>query len=378
MIVSTPSLPDTAVGLGAKIGRYFSVVSILPALFLTVWTVALIASEAWKSRPNLSAMTDSLGKWSLAGAAWVILGTVVAALFLHPLQLGMTRVLEGYWGRSRLARAALRRRIAHHRKRQANLRRKQQRWLTQRNKVLDDLLREAYEEKRSRNVRATNPDRWTSATRDEHRDAMLETWRAANLGGLQSALDSVPRALARYPDAARMMPTRLGNALRAGEDSIGSQYGLSTMTTASHIAFIAPEVQLNYLRDSRQQLDTSVRLCVVALIASAESVAAMATDGWWLCSALVPYSFAYIAYRASVAAADEYMGVARIMLDLNRFKLYESLHVKLPRSSTEERRFNTKLMALLGGDDEVTMTYKHPAAGTSSTGAAPPTPPGTP
>jgi hypothetical protein len=377
MTVASPSLPDAAVGLGAKIGRYFSVVSILPALFLVLWTAALIVSGAWEARPNFSTMTESLGKWSLAGAGWIVVGTVVAALFLHPLQLGMTRVLEGYWGRSRLARIALRRRISHHRRRQAKLRRAQQRWLAQRNEILDDLILAQYEEKRARGNKTVDPDTWDENTRDDRRVAMLETWRASDLSGLQAALDSVPRALARYPDTARMMPTRLGNALRAGEDSIGSQYGLSTMTTASHIAFIAPDSQLNYLRDSRQQLDTSVRLCVVALIATAESAVSMFADGWWLCTALIPYFLSYVAYRASVAAADEYMAVVRAMLDLNRFKLYESLHVKLPRNSAEERRTNAKLMDLLGGNMEVRLTYKHPASEAPNTDT-PATPPGNP
>ncbi|MFJ9778038.1 hypothetical protein ACIRSS_00550 [Amycolatopsis sp. NPDC101161] len=65
----------------------------------------------------------------------------------------------------------------------------------------------------------------------------------------------------------------------------------------------------------------------------------------------------------------------RTVLDLNRFKLYESLHLKAPRSSKAERKNNAKLMNLLSGDEEVDLRYEHPAADTA---AAPANPPGNP
>jgi hypothetical protein len=40
-------------------------------------------------------MVRRLGGINLAGAAWLLLTTTIFALFLHPLQLGMTRLLEG-------------------------------------------------------------------------------------------------------------------------------------------------------------------------------------------------------------------------------------------------------------------------------------------
>ncbi|MFF1606910.1 hypothetical protein ACFVYA_03945 [Amycolatopsis sp. NPDC058278] len=72
------------------------------------------------------------------------------------------------------------------------------------------------------------------------------------------------------------------------------------------------------------------------------------------------------------------MEMVRTVLDLNRFKFYENLHLEQPDDTDTERENNVKLMRLLAGDDEVNLSYEHPAAGTPSAGDTPPTPPKTP
>ncbi len=205
---------------------------------------------------------------------------------------------------------------------------------------------------------------------------MLASNRAHDLSGLQAALESIRYEKSRYPAIDRMMPTRLGNALRQAEDTIGKQYGLNAIRTAPHLTLVLPELDRNYLNDTRQQLDTSVKLCVVALLITIETIVCLFTDGWWLLVALGPYFLTYTAYRSAVAAADAYMAVFRTVLDLNRFKLYESLHVRLPMSTAYERRTNAKLMELLKGNEKVSVRYKHPATGTP-TDTSSSTPPGT-
>ncbi|MFG1647758.1 hypothetical protein ACGFMK_46365 [Amycolatopsis sp. NPDC049252] len=364
------SLPDAAVGLGNRIGRYFSVVSVLPALFLVVWTAALVTSDAWQRKPDPALMVRRLGGLNLSGAAWLILITVIVALFLHPLQLGMTRLLEGYWGSSRPARMLLRSRITHHRKRLARLEDRELALTEERDAALDTLLTQI------RDIR--HPSTMDPSALAEARESMFGSDFAHRLSGLQAALATIPHALARYPRPERIMPTRLGNILRSAEDAAGKHYAIDAIKTAPHIALVAPENHLSYLDDARQQLDTSARLCVVALLATLETAVFLLLDGWWLLLALVPYSLAYIAYRASIAAAAQYMGIVSTVLDLNRFRLYEALHLELPRNPREERAKNRELMNLLHGSEKVRLYYKHPAAGTPSTGAAPSTPPGTP
>ncbi len=369
--MTTPSLPDTAVGLGSRIGRYFSVVSMVPALFLTAWTFALVASGSWSGSPRLDQMVRALTGVTLGGVAWLLLATVVSALFLHPLQLAMTRLLEGYWGSSYLATLLLRHRITHHRKRVVRITRRRSRLEQRRDRVLTKVLVARYLRELTEDPEtADDPATWDEFRLRQELDSLVATDGAHAARGSIAALASIPHALARYPDPSRMLPTRLGNTLRTAEDSIGRQYALDSIRTTPYIALIAPDTHLNYLQDTRGQLDTSVRLCVVALVATVETCAFLFTDGWWLLVALAPYLLAYIAYRASIAAADEYMGIVRTVVELNRFKLYESMHMKAPRNTSEERKNNARLMELLAGDEEVKLRYHHPAP--------PTTPPGTP
>lgn len=84
--MSTPSLPDATLGVAGKIGRNVSVVTVVPSLYLTLWIYALYASDAWSYGPSLGMLRDAFANWSLAGAGWLVLATVLVGLFIHPLQ----------------------------------------------------------------------------------------------------------------------------------------------------------------------------------------------------------------------------------------------------------------------------------------------------
>ena len=55
-------------GMGSAIGRYFSVVSFIPSLFLVGFTFALIESGAWSESGSLN--------WARAGSAFTHLGNL--------------------------------------------------------------------------------------------------------------------------------------------------------------------------------------------------------------------------------------------------------------------------------------------------------------
>ncbi|WP_143168770.1 hypothetical protein [Amycolatopsis australiensis] len=141
------------------------------------------------------------------------------------------------------------------------------------------------------------------------------------------------------------------------------------MLTAPHFALVAADKHVQYLRDTRQRMDTSVRLCVVSLLGALEAVACLVTDGWWLLVALAPYALSYLAYRGAVAAADEYTTAVKTVIDLNRFALYESLNVARPRDTADERRTNEDPCGCRRGNASASF-YRKPAPA--------PTPPGTP
>jgi hypothetical protein len=322
------SITDAALNVGGKIGRNFSVVSMVPSLFLVLWTYALVESGAWSGPPDFADLRRNVAAWGLPEVAWLLVAALILGLLLHPLQFATVQLLEGYWGGSRLALAAASLRIKHYRRKWQEL---HERWTNH-----DDTIKKAF---RDSEIAKVDP----GVTELDYLDS-------------EDADDLVPHVVARdvleplrdnFPTGRRIMPTRLGNTLRRFEDLAGSQYGIDVITTATHFGLIAPDRHQEYLDDARQQMDAAARLCSVAAIATVLTVAALFTDGLWLLIALAPYLFTYIAYRATIGAAEEYASAVSTLIDLNRFELYRQLGVAKPTSAREERETNAELMPLL-------------------------------
>jgi hypothetical protein len=334
--------------VGGRIGRYFSIVTMLPSLFLTLWVYALFASDAWRSRPDVAELIREFGTWRIDGFAWALLATTVVGLFLHPLQFPTTQLLEGYWGSTALGRGAAQLRIRHYRQRLLDAERR----LGLHWEAINTAFGIWY---------GSGAESLTGKVRDEEMAFFLDSTPTNEVVAHLIARDATGRSKRHFPDERRVMPTRLGNTLRALEDTAGRQYGLKMITTAPHFAHIAPAEHVAYINDAQEQLDTAVRLCSVSLMATVITVPAVLTDGWWLLIALIPYTLAYTAYRAAVSSAAGYAAAMTTVIDIDRFTLYKALGVGTPRDTAEERATNTQLMALLEGDTEVELTYERAA-----------------
>lgn len=348
--------------LGHRIRRHFAV-SMVPSLVLVLWSAALLAAGAWTGSPDPALLARRLGTLDLLGVSWILVATLACGLFMHPLQHGMTRLLRGHWGRHPVARALARVRVAHHRARYSSARESFDSANRRLTNEVDALL--IFNQKDGPFSRGAEHYEFL-------RTELLNSEDGAHLGALQGDIEAFDHAVGRYPSPARILPTRLGNAFRREEDQAGRQYGLKATLTAPHFSLVAAERHVEYLEDARGKVNTSIRLCVVSLIATAETFVCLATDGWWLLATLVPYALAYLSYRAAIAAADEFTTAIKVVIDLNRFTLYEKLHVRQPTSTEEERRTNAKLMDLLQGN-RANISYEH-----SPEPTAPPTPPGNP
>lgn len=326
---------------GNKVGRSFSLATLLPTTALVLW-IAFV----WTLSPTFGgALTWPSG--GLPDIEWVTVGLVgtaflLLALALHPLVFATTQALEGYWGPTPLATLMAARAAGRHRARLHELDA-----LTERHtELLEERSEAAY---RRADVDHVTLDEWMSGWLDaeENQDAQP----------LLVIRDAAAKARERYPEGAnRVLPTALGNALRREEDRIGAQYGLDALTIAGHLAVLLPPDQAEYLDDSRQQLDTAVRLCAAGLFAFVATASWLVVSGWSLLVALAPLCFAFVSYQSAVAAAQEYMYVFGVMLDLNRFSLYRAMHLHLPEDGQNEVTQNEQLMRLLSGV-RTNMTY---------------------
>ena len=83
MATLTPT--NAVLSVGQSIGRYFSVVSMIPSLLLVLWSYALIASGALSGTPTLHKVEVAFSQWSVGKVVGVVLATLAIALVLHPL-----------------------------------------------------------------------------------------------------------------------------------------------------------------------------------------------------------------------------------------------------------------------------------------------------
>jgi hypothetical protein len=301
----------SAMGGGAgKIGRYFTIVSALPATVLACYLYLLVRATDWFQPVDWQRVAD------FRPQDLVILGVtaLVLALALNPLQFPLIQLFEGYWGTSTLAVRLATIRTAHHQQRQLTLRMR------------------ADEARKLRGPETVRP--------------VVEERENRRRG-------------AAYPARQRVLPTRLGNALRHYEDAITGPYGLDPLVSVPRLAMVAGGPELAYVENQRVQLELAVRTTFLALVAALLTPALMWQSGPWLLLAAAPYAVAYLSYRGAVALAAEYGTSLAVLTELSRFRLYDRLHLKLPENTAEERRENSRLMELFKLGNTVSLSYDH-------------------
>jgi hypothetical protein len=291
----------------------FLLVGFLPTLVLMVLILGLLAAEALVT-PNLRALTTRLGQLGFMNIALLLAAALLVSLILYPFQLSMVRILEGYaWETTRFG---------------------------------DALSAVGVELQRRRLERLQNVAYRTAITPDEKRRQRVALSR-----------------LAAFPsDPERLLPTRLGNALRAAEDRAGQRYGLDTNTMMPRLYPYLSTTLTEALTDQRNHLDIAVRLHITLLLGTLISGSMLAGDGWWITVPIATAVLAWVAYRAAVQAAVSYGRMLYVAFDLHRFDMLQGLHYPLPDRTTEVA-FNEDLSAFLRGEIDTLPTrypYEHP------------------
>lgn len=307
------ALPD-ALASSRGLGRYFDVVTLLPSTVFVAYVSLLVATRPWTGDPDWLGAFRQAASTGLGGALLLAGASLLIGLTLHPLQFGMTQLLEGYWGSSRTGLRLMTHRVRHHRQRQLRL---------------DDVKSSA-----------------GTALRDLDETARLgESAVEHHIARMESE-----RLLQNYPsDPVLLMPTRLGNVLRRYEQESGAQYGLPAIVVAPHLALVAPGHHTAYVDGQRREMDLTVRMCWLSLAATVISVLLFWRTGWWLGIAAIPYAAAYVFYRGTLIMAAEYGTSVATLLDLNRFALYERMHLPPVLDTAAEFERNVQLRELFQG-----------------------------
>jgi len=317
---------DISTGMAQTIGRYFSVVSVIPSSLYVIFVYVLITSGSWEHSPNWGHAVKSLEQLGVGGIAFLAFLSVALGVLIHPIQFAIVQFFEGYWGTSPFAQAIRARRILRYQRLCQDLAEEQ-------NRTQDQLVYFSRAGVRAPAVRTP----------------------------LQSRLDETSRVIDTFPRGlSQIMPTRLGNALRRSESNAGSQYGLNALQIVPQLLLIAPPGHVDYVNDQRSQLDLAVRMTFISALASATAVLFLWPYRLWVLVAVIPYVLAYLSYRGSVVAARLYGSALDTLINLDRFALYEQLRLQLPADTAGERKTNEELARLFKYDDAVVLSYRRP------------------
>jgi hypothetical protein len=136
--------------------------------------------------------------------------------------------------------------------------------------------------------------------------------------------------LSLYPIEPRLlMPTRVGNVLRAAEEYPLLRYGLEITVVWPRLWLVLPDLVRQEVSSARQALDERTGAILWSSLFVVWTIWA-----WWALP--VGLLIAYASYRAALSAAGIDGELLRAAFDLHRFALYAALHWPIPNSPAEE------------------------------------------
>ncbi|MEH1920870.1 hypothetical protein [Nostoc sp.] len=139
----------------------------------------------------------------------------------------------------------------------------------------------------------------------------------------------------------QLMPTRLGNILRAAEQRPLEKYGLDAIVCWSRLWLLLSDAVKKDLQEARADLNAAIRIWLWSLLFILWTIWA-----WWAAPVgIISAIFAY--YYWAVDAARNYGELIEATFDLHRHLLYQSLRWNLPPDPNEERRVGRQLTEYL-------------------------------
>ncbi|MFF4532254.1 hypothetical protein ACFY1P_23645 [Streptomyces sp. NPDC001407] len=275
----------------------FAVVSYLPTYVAVLYLTALLAARTGAGRIDAARALHRLHGLSAAELAVLGVGALLVSVVLHLSQLPLVRLLEGYWPR----RAGALTRLA------------------------------VKCQSRARRRLARHADVPPDPTEAERQRALAAAWQLGR----------------RYPpEPVALLPTALGNALRAGEANAGAAYGADAVPWWPRLYPLLGEQVRSIVDDRRDQLDLACRLSVTAGVTGLVGIPLLIGGGWWLSSVAALLLLAWVAYRGAVSAAVGYAEAMTAAFDLHRFDVLAALRLPLPTDPSAEQRLNRRLSRL--------------------------------
>lgn len=290
--------------------------------------IAAVQQLGWN--PILNQYTTYPEPLQLAILVIALLGIAASAFVAQRLDTVIIRFLEGYW--PPLLRPLQNYRITHYRR--------YKKILTDRSQNLRqfEAQQKAKYQKLKTSIESHGANSLTALEQEEYRqltEQFLSRTQRANLVQTRQNLHNLP-------DNIDLMPTRLGNILRAAERKPQTKYGLDAIICWPRLWLLLPDSVKQDLQDARSDLNNAARLWLWSLL-----FILWAFFGAWWAPPLGILSALFAYYNWAIAAATAYGDLLEATFDLYRHLLYESLRWHLPSDPTEERRAGEQLTKYL-------------------------------
>lgn len=307
-------------------GTRLQLVGLVPTYMALGALLLLLVADAPASRFTWETLGSAAREIGGSGALLLLLASFAVSITLQPLQFRLVQLLEGYWPdrgpqwlRKRFLAGQVRRR----------------------NRLVDQLAEASQSESGRPDVDA--------------------------LERMQSAEQALRE---RFPDESRLMPTSLGNALRAAEDRAGPRYGLESVIIWPRLYPLLPEPLAQDIEDEVTQLDVSTRLAVTwtaagllgtgVLLGSAED---LLVNPAWLLIVVALMLLGRLSYRSAVESAIAHGYDIEVALDLHRSQVIEAMRLTPPGRLSHERRLFAQLCQLFQtytDDPGLDLEYRRP------------------
>lgn len=282
----------------------FNLVSLIPSALLASGIGFLILSGSFSGVPSIHLLVKRLEGVNVFLASVLLLAVLSFALVLQPFQLLLVRLLEGYWDQT---------------------------------PVLRSLRFIGVEINRRRR------DRINSIPGNE---------------------DLLAR---RYPpETIDLLPTRLGNVLRAAERRAGKHHGFTEPVEMFPriYPYMSPPLA-EAIADARDDLDVACRMCAVlwllALVSGVVFIvdgAVPATGGAILAVPVAGGLLAVLAYRGAVRNGEGYGRFLYYVFDLHRRDLIRALGYDPPRNPKAEEELIKAITAWLVREEPAPVQYR--------------------
>jgi hypothetical protein len=263
---------------------------------LVFWLGGLLA---WVSAGPGGHRLDDVTRWldrrtapaQLVTLVVALLVVVACAMAVHQAGTGMLRLLEGYWPA----------------------------WARRPRRALEQRVRDR-----------AGTDR-TAFTELHRARARLGGEDVAGRSALDRELAAIELRAHRRPPPTEVMPTAVGNILRATEVRPATKYGLDGVVVWPHLWLLLPDAVRQELAAARKALDTTAAAVVWGL-----AFCLFTPLAWWALPAGLAVAAAAAIWWAPRRAAG-FADLVDAAFDLHRFALYQQLRWPLPETPEQER-----------------------------------------